>query len=135
MAAMGLNHSDLLQEGWRVHRYFVISSALLFQGGTQPMVDHRPMSITRVYPTQGSSNMLVQRALLSLTETFTELQGTLTSYCLTRLPSSATSERPDSSPVCKSLPSSLFFYHSPAFLIIRPNHVHLMNRVGLKTLL
>lgn len=50
--------------------------------------------------------MLVQRALLSLTETFTELQWTLMSYCLTCLPTSATSERPDSSPVCKSLPSS-----------------------------
>lgn len=47
--------------------------------------------------------MLVQRALLSLTETFTELQWTLMSYCLTCLP---TSERPDSSPVCKSLPFS-----------------------------
>lgn len=50
--------------------------------------------------------MLVQRALLGLTETFTELQWTLMSYCLTCLPTSATSERPDSSPVCTSLPSS-----------------------------
>lgn len=50
--------------------------------------------------------MLVQRALLGLIENFTELQRTLMSYCLTRLLTSATSERPDSSPVCKSLPSS-----------------------------
>lgn len=64
--------------------------------------------------------MLIHRALLSLAETFTELQPTLMSHCLACLPSSATSERPDSSPVCRSLPSSpllplsftSIFYHS-----------------------
>lgn len=102
----GVDHSDLLPEGWRVHTYVITSPALLFQG-TQPMTEHhKHVRITCTYPTRGSSNRQClfresSLAWLRPSQNCSEL-GFPPDWPIFLLQSL---QRSDSSPVCKSLPS------------------------------